>query len=132
MSVVTRADLEQVLDGHEFYKTIDRTILNVLKRAEKVGLKKESIQAVLLTGGSSQIPSFKDKISHLFPELRARNQVYDHSPLTAVALGAALYGTRDITDRHIAVAYAMKYVPAREGRRTVLFDNPGKGRAAPP
>ena len=108
---VTRDELEQILDGHEFYKAIDRTIMNVLKRAEKVGLKKDRIEAVLLTGGSSQIPSFKDKISHLFPELRARNQVYDHSPLTAVGLGAALFGTRDITDRHIAVAYALRYAP---------------------
>jgi len=108
---VTRADFEQILDGRDFYKTVDRTIFNVLKRAEKVGLRKESIHAVLLTGGSSQIPSFKDKISHIFPELRAANQIYDHSPLTAVGLGAAFYGTRDITDRHIAVAYALKYVP---------------------
>lgn len=108
---VTRGELEQVLDGHEFYKTVDRTIINVLKRAEKVGLKKDRIEAILLTGGSSQIPSFKDKIGHIFPELRAKNQIYDHSPLTAVALGAALYGTRDITDRHIAVAYAVRYAP---------------------
>lgn len=108
---VTRGEFEQVLDGHEFYKTVDRTIINVLKRAEKVGLKKDRIEAILLTGGSSQIPSFKDKIGHIFPELRAKNQIYDHSPLTAVSLGAALYGTRDITDRHLAVAYAIKYSP---------------------
>jgi actin-like ATPase involved in cell morphogenesis len=108
---VTRGEFEQVLDGHEFYKTVDRTIINVLKRAEKVGLRKDRIEAILLTGGSSQIPSFKDKISHIFPELRAKNQIYDHSPLTAVALGAALYGTRDITDRHIAMAYALRYAP---------------------
>lgn len=108
---VTRGEFEQVLDGHEFYKTVDRTVINVLKRAEKVGLKKDRIEAILLTGGSSQIPSFKDKVGHIFPELRAKNQIYDHSPLTAVGLGAALYGTRDITDRHIAVAYAVRYAP---------------------
>lgn len=108
---VTRDEFEQVLDGHEFYKTVDRTIINVLKRAEKVGLKKDRIEAILMTGGSSQIPSFKDKVGHIFPELRASNQIYDHSPLTAVGLGAALYGTRDITDRHIAVAYALRYAP---------------------
>jgi len=106
---VTRAEFERILDGREFYKAVDRTIINVLKRAEKVGLKKDRIEAILLTGGSSQIPSFKDKIGHIFPELRARNQIYDHSPLTAVGLGAALYGTRDITDRHLAVAYAIRY-----------------------
>lgn len=108
---VTRGEFEEILDGHEFYKTVDRTIINVLKRAEKVGIRKDRIEAVLMTGGSSQIPSFKDKIGDIFPELKAKNQIYDHSPLTAVGVGAALYGTRDITDRHLAVAYAVRYSP---------------------
>jgi len=111
MLKVTRDDLEELLEAKEFYKSVDRTILNVLKRAEKVGLKKERIEAILLTGGSSQIPSFKEKIGDIFPELRAKNLIYDHSPLTAVGMGAAFYGTRDVTDRHLAVAYALRYAP---------------------
>lgn len=107
---ITRQELEEVLDKHEFYSIIDRTISYVLRRAEKIGLKKDGIEAVLLTGGSSQIPSFKDKVGHIFPNLRKKNLIYDHSPLSAVGLGAALYGTRDISDRHLGMAYALKYV----------------------
>jgi actin-like ATPase involved in cell morphogenesis len=106
---VTREDLEEVLDGHDFYRLVDRGLMYVLRRAEKVGLKKGSIEAVLLTGGSSQIPSFKDKVGDLFPELRRINGIYDHSPLSAVAAGAALYGTRDVVDRHLGMAYAIRY-----------------------
>ncbi|MBI1910841.1 MAG: Hsp70 family protein [Deltaproteobacteria bacterium] len=106
---VTREELEEVLDSHEFYKIVDRTITNVIRRAEQVGLKKDRIEAILLTGGSSQIPSFKDKVGDIFTSLRKQNQIYDHSPLSAVGLGAALYGTRDITDRHLGMAYAVKY-----------------------
>ncbi|MDP2690287.1 MAG: Hsp70 family protein, partial [Deltaproteobacteria bacterium] len=106
---ISRAELEEVLDRHDFYRFIDRTISYVLKRAEKVGLKKDRLEAVLLTGGSSQIPSFKDMIAGIFPALRAENRIYDHSPLSAVGLGAALYGTRDITDRHLGMAYALRY-----------------------
>ncbi|MFQ5736148.1 MAG: Hsp70 family protein [Thermodesulfobacteriota bacterium] len=106
---VSRDELEEVLDRHDFYRFIDRTVIYVLKRAEKVGVKKDRIEAVLLTGGSSQIPSFKEKIADIFPELRAENRIYDHSPLSAVGLGAALYGTRDITDRHLGMAYALRY-----------------------
>lgn len=109
IGVVTRHDFEEVLERHEFYRSVDRAVAQVLRKAEKVGLRKDSIDAVLLTGGSSQIPSFKEKIGHLFPSLKARNLIYDHSPLTAVATGAALYGTRDITDRHLAMAYAIRY-----------------------
>jgi len=107
---VTREELEELLEQHEFYKIVDRNISNVLKRAEKVGLKKDKIEAVLMTGGSSQIPSFREKIEHIFPELRRQNLIYDHSPLSAVALGSAIYGTKAVTDRHLSMAYAVRYV----------------------
>jgi actin-like ATPase involved in cell morphogenesis len=106
---VTREDFEELLDRHDFYRLVDRGLMYVLRRAEKVGLKKGRIEAVLLTGGSSQIPSFKDKVGHIFQELRRVNGIYDHSPLSAVAAGAALYGTRDIVDRHLGMAYAIRY-----------------------
>ncbi len=106
---VTRDEFERVLDGHNFYKLVDRSITYVLKKAEKVGLKKDAIEAVLLTGGSSQIPSFKEKIGDIFPELRARNLIFDHSPLAAVGYGAALYGTRDVIDKHLGLAYALRH-----------------------
>lgn len=106
---VSRNEFEDVLDRHNFYKLVDRSVTYVLKKAEKVGLKKDAIEAVLLTGGSSQIPSFKEKIGDIFPELRARNQIFDHSPLTAVGYGAALYGTRDVIDKHLGLAYAVRH-----------------------
>lgn len=107
---ISREDLEDVLAKYDFYKVIDRSILYLLKRAEKVGVRKDMIEAVLLTGGSSQIPSFKDKIFHLFPNLKEQNAIYDHSPISAVARGGALYATKDvITDRHLAMAYALRY-----------------------
>lgn len=106
---VTREELEDVLEQHEFYKIVDRNISNVLKKAEKVGLKKDRLEAILITGGSSQIPSFREKIEQIFPELRRQNMIYDHSPLSAVAFGAAIYGTKEVTDRHLSMAYAIRY-----------------------
>jgi molecular chaperone DnaK (HSP70) len=107
---VSRDDLEGVLAKHDFYKIIDRAILYTLRKAEKVGIGKDMIETVLLTGGSSQIPSFKEKIDHIFLKLREQNAVYDHSPLSAVVRGAALYGTRNvIIDRHMGMAYAVRY-----------------------
>ena len=106
---ITRDIFEEILVEHDFYKTIDRALTNILGRAEKIGVKREMIEAILLTGGSSQIPSFKEKIGDLFPALREENAIYDHSPLSAVATGAALYGTKDIIDRHLGLAYALRY-----------------------
>jgi len=106
---VSRKTFEEILDRHDFYKIVDRSISYVLWKAEKVGIKKEMIEAILLTGGSSQIPSFKEKISYLFPELHNKNAIYNHSPFSAVAMGAALYATRNIDDRHLGLAYAIRY-----------------------
>jgi actin-like ATPase involved in cell morphogenesis len=125
---ISREELEEVLDKHEFYKLVDRSIMYVLRRAEKVGLKKDKIEAVLLTGGSSQIPSFKEKIGHIFTELRRSNEIYDHSPLSAVSMGAALYGTREIVDRHLGMAYAIRYATVDKDElfsHSIIFEKGG-------
>ncbi|MBI3397665.1 MAG: Hsp70 family protein [Deltaproteobacteria bacterium] len=107
---VSREDFEDILSQHDFYKIIDRTLSNILKKAEKIGIRKDMIDAILLTGGSSQIPSFKEKIAHIFPMLAEKNAIYDHDPLSAAARGAALYDTRNIIiDRHLAFGYAIRY-----------------------
>lgn len=106
---ISRHEFEEILDAHDFYRSVDRAVSYITAKAGKVGLSKERIEAVLLTGGSSQIPSFKDKIGDLFPTLRIKNQIYDHSPLSAVSRGAALYGTRDVVDRHLGINYAIRY-----------------------
>ncbi|MFQ5329522.1 MAG: Hsp70 family protein [Thermodesulfobacteriota bacterium] len=106
---ITRDIFEEILVEHDFYKTIDKALVNIMGRAKKIGVTSEMIEAILLTGGSSQIPSFKEKIGDLFPTLRKDNAIYDHSPLSAVATGAALYGTRDVIDRHLGLAYALRY-----------------------
>lgn len=106
---LTREGFEEILAAHDFYTTIDRSIAYVIRKAEKVGVSKAMIEDVLITGGSSQIPSFKEKIGHAFSDLRERNAIYDHSPLSAVARGAALYTTRDVIDRHLGMAYAIRY-----------------------
>ena len=102
-------DFEEILAKHDFYKTVDRAVLYVLHRAKKIGVTKEKIEAVLLTGGSSLIPSFKEKIESLFPELHQKNAIYNHSPFSAVAMGASLYGMRNVIDRHLGLGYAIRY-----------------------
>ncbi len=107
---VSVGDFEDMLEANGFYHNIDRVISLVLSKTRKIGIKPDAISAVLLTGGSSQIPSFKEKIGERFPELRADNAIFDHSPFSAVATGATLYGTRDVTDRHLAIAYALRFI----------------------
>ncbi|MBI5192940.1 MAG: Hsp70 family protein [Nitrospirae bacterium] len=106
---INRKVFEEVLNNHDFYKGVDQSISYILWKAEKVGIKKDKIEAILLTGGSSQIPSFKEKVSSLFPRLEENNSIYNHSPFSAVAMGAAMFASRNISDKHLGLAYAIKY-----------------------
>lgn len=107
--MITREEFEEILSNHDFFSTFDRAIAYVIRKSEKVGVTKAMIEDVLMTGGSSQIPSFKEKMGHAFPELQQRNAIYDYSPLSAVARGAAMYAARDVIDRHLGLAYAIRY-----------------------
>ena len=109
-------EFEELLDEHGFYKSVDRAVSYVLKRTAKIGVPRDKIEAVIITGGSSQMPSFKDKIADIFPELKKNNAIFDQNPLTAVVTGAAYYGTREITDRHLTVPYAIKYITDNKER----------------
>ncbi len=123
---VSTADFEDMLEANDFYHSIDRVISLVISKTRKIGIKTDAISAVLLTGGSSQIPSFKDKIGERFPDLRADNAIFDHSPFSAVATGATLYGTRDVTDRHLATAYALRFITKERGPRYELVLEKGE------
>ncbi len=112
---ITRDDFETILAKHHFYDNVERAMSHVLRNAKKLGIKKNMIEAIILTGGSSQIPSFKEQISYHFPLLSQKNTIYDHSPLTAVARGAAMYGTAEIIDRHLGAAYAVKHLKKESG-----------------
>ncbi len=114
---VSRDDFESLLEERDFYNTVEREVGYVLGKARKVGVEQGMIDAVLLTGGSSQIPSFKEKIEHSFPKLREKNGVYDHSPLTAVVRGAVLYGSHDVTDRHLGMACAIRHVSGKKDEK---------------
>ncbi|MCK4846222.1 MAG: Hsp70 family protein [Deltaproteobacteria bacterium] len=129
---ITRDDFEGVLNARGFYDDLDREISYVLKKAAKIGVDSSMIEAVLLTGGSSQIPSFKEKVADNFYELGTGNKIYDHSPLTAVAKGAALYGTSGVVDRHLGMAYALRYVAdTKEGLRAAYEVVLEKGESLP-
>ncbi len=107
----TRGRFEDLLDEHQAFTTIDRTIRRALNDARERGYAEDHIQAALLVGGSSQIPSVQRTLRRIF----GRERVMLNRPLDAVARGAAAFVAGVDFYDHIQHDYAIRYVNRQEG-----------------
>jgi molecular chaperone DnaK (HSP70) len=109
---VTRGELEEILDAHGAFTTIDRTIRRALNEARERGYAEEHIKAALMVGGSSQIPAVQRTVRRIF----GRERVMLDRPLDAVARGAAAFVAGVDFYDHIQHDYAIRYVDREKGR----------------
>jgi molecular chaperone DnaK (HSP70) len=79
-----RAQFEAILSQHQFFERLDATLAQVLQQAQRQGLTLNDIDAVLLVGGTAQIPAVKTWVEQAFPSEKIRA---DH-PFEAIAQGA--------------------------------------------
>lgn len=103
--VITRRDLERVLDRHNLYGGIDDTIGKALSAAYVRGFEKSSIACVLMIGGSCLIPSVRDLVRHRFGTVPVRCEI----PREAVAKGAACYSLKTAAPQRISRDYALRF-----------------------
>lgn len=115
----SRSAFEDLLERNGLFETIHSTIRRALADARERGYDEEHIQAVLLVGGSTLIPSVRRAVRQMFGR-RARFQ----RPLDAVALGAAAFvHGADFYD-HIQHDYALKYYNRAKGEHDYVLIAP--------
>jgi molecular chaperone DnaK len=102
----TRGTFEELLDRHTFYLNLNQLIRSALNLALERGYSDQDIQAVLMVGGSSQIPS----VQRSFDQLFGKERVMYNRPLDAVARGAAAFVAGVDFYDHIQHDYAIRYV----------------------
>ena len=107
----SRDQLEDLLDQHDTFRTIDTTIRRALQHAHERGYDEEHIKAVLMVGGSSQIPSIQKTVKRIF----GRDRVMLNRPLDAVARGAAAFVAGVDFYDHIQHDYAIRHVNREKG-----------------
>ncbi len=107
----TRLEFEDLLDQHALFTDIGYTIRTALAGAHEHGYSEDKIQAVLLVGGSSQIPAVQRQIRQIF----GREKVQSNRPLDAVARGAAAFVAGVDFYDHIQHDYAIRYVNPEMG-----------------
>lgn len=107
----TRSEFEELLDAHDLFAEINQTVRSAINHARERGYSEEDIQAVLMVGGSSQIPSVQRTLRQSF----GKEKVFSNRPLDAVARGAAAFVAGVDFYDHIQHDYAIRFVNPQKG-----------------
>ena len=79
-----RDQFEHILQQHQFFDRLDTSMNQVLQQARRQGITVEDINAVLLVGGTSQIPAVQNWVQQYFDP----DKICSSRPFEAIAQGA--------------------------------------------
>ncbi len=105
-----RSQFEQILKDHQFFERLDESMAQVLQQARRQGITAETIDAVLLVGGTSLIPSVQSWVGQYFDVAK----ISSSKPFEAIAQGALqiLQGT-EVKD-FLYHSYGIRYWDRRQ------------------
>ncbi len=119
-----RDTFEQILTDNKFFSQLDSLMSSVLQQGQANGINKNNIDAVLLVGGSGQIPAVQSWLTNYFPEKKIKKD----RPFDAIAVGALkLEQGLEIKD-FLYHSYGIRFWNRRENRHdwhTII--PPGQG-----
>jgi molecular chaperone DnaK (HSP70) len=85
---LTRSQLTQILEQHKFFINLDSALARIRQQATRQNIDLDQIDAILLVGGTSQIPAVKEwTLRHFSAE-----KVKANKPFEAIAHGAISQG----------------------------------------
>jgi molecular chaperone DnaK (HSP70) len=79
-----RSTFMEILQQHQFFEQLDNLMTSLLQQGRRNGVEVMDIDAVLLVGGSSQIPAVQEWVKQYFPQSKIKLD----RPFTAIATGA--------------------------------------------
>jgi molecular chaperone DnaK (HSP70) len=85
---LTRSQLTQILEQQQFFANLDHALDRIRQQATRQNIDLDQIDAVLLVGGTSQIPAVKEWALQHFPI----EKVKANKPFEAIAHGAISQG----------------------------------------
>ncbi|MGB3494850.1 MAG: Hsp70 family protein [Elainellaceae cyanobacterium] len=101
-----------MLDQRGFFERLNETLQQVLRQARNQGVESRDIDAVLLVGGTAQIPAVRDWVTqHFSPE-----QVQGDRPFEAIAQGALQLSQGIEVKDFLYHSYGIRYWNRREKR----------------
>ena len=112
MVTFTRAELEGLLDAHDFGGELERTVARVLNTARRQGIFDEDIHHVLLVGGTALMPAVRRQVLALFAGATVRAD----KPFTAVAEGALAIAAGLGLDDVLPHSYGLRHLDPASGQ----------------
>jgi len=79
-----RDRFNKILQNHQLFERLDAAITQVLQQAQRQEITPDEVDAVLLVGGTTQIPAVQIWIEQYFP----REKIRSNRPFEAIAEGA--------------------------------------------
>jgi molecular chaperone DnaK (HSP70) len=110
--VVTRVELESLLDQNGFYAAVRHVADKVMHVARRNGIFKEDIRYVLMVGGVSLMPSVQATLRRYFSDTAIRAD----KPFTAVVEGALQLAAGGGLDDYLLHGYGLRHLDPETGQ----------------
>jgi molecular chaperone DnaK (HSP70) len=105
-----RDTLTTILKQNEFFDRLEDLMAQVLQQARRNGIEKEEIEAVLLVGGTIQIPAIQTWVKQYFSE----DKIKCDRPFDAIATGALQLAKGYKIEDFLYHSYGIRYWNRKE------------------
>jgi molecular chaperone DnaK (HSP70) len=109
---LSRDQFEAILAQNQFFERLDKGLSQVLQQGRRQGVGPEDIDAVLLVGGTAQIPAVQRWVTERFGAEKVRGD----RPFEAVAQGALQIAQGLAVEDFLYHSYGIRYWDRRQNR----------------
>ncbi|HLO89429.1 MAG TPA: Hsp70 family protein [Nostocaceae cyanobacterium] len=111
---LTRETLDQILKENGFFERLNESMTTLLQQARRQGIEIDDIHAVLLVGGSVQLPSVQTWVKEYF----APDKIRCERPFEAIAQGALQLSQGIEVKDFLYHSYGVRYWDRRNQRHS--------------
>ncbi len=111
---INRDTLKTILEEHSFFELLDESMTNLLQQARRQGIETSDIKAVLLVGGTVQLPVVQTWVQQYFEPAKIRCE----RPFEAIAQGALQLAQGVEVKDFLYHSYGVRYWDRRHKRHS--------------
>ncbi len=111
---LNRDTLDNILKEHAFFELLDESMTNLLQQARRQGIEIADINAVLLVGGTVQLPAVQTWVKQYF----APEKIRCERPFEAIAQGALQLAQGVEIKDFLYHSYGIRYWDRRNSRHS--------------